>query len=352
MKTDCHFIPFWKENPYQLLLADALRHEGFVVAKATKLSVLQRTATRNDIVHLHWLPSFSISPRRLRNTLLYVRQLFRLKKKGTAIVWTAHNLVPHETLFPGLDLWLTRIVGKLSDRVICHSAAARDEVIFRLKLADPAKVKVIPHGHYIDSYPNRTPRSVCREQLGLERDDVVFLFLGTIRPYKGVIELVDAFRRISAKNAKLVIAGKPNTSKLDAQLKELIQDDTRIIYHPTFVADDDMQLYFNAADIVTFPYQKSLTSGALILAMSFGRASLAPRLPGMIDCLAETGGFFYDTSQRDGLFHALTTAIAQRDALSAMGNRNMERAQTWDWRSIANQTAACYKEALEVAQPK
>jgi beta-1,4-mannosyltransferase len=345
----CHFLPYWSDNPYQQLLATGLLNEGVSVVKSSKLEQLARAAPAGDIVHLHWLPLINLPPRRLLNSMLFTRRLSRLHRQGVPIVWTAHNLVPHESFMPTLDLWLTKSVGRLADRIICHSNAARDELISHLEITNQDKVRIIPHGHYIGSYANSVSPADCRKQLALADDDIVFLFLGAIRAYKGVLELIGAFRRLSDPKARLVIAGKPYTAELDAQVRTQMGGDPRIIYRPGFISDDDMQIYLNAADAVVFPYQKSLTSGALILAMSYGRACVAPRLPGMVDCMTEEGGFLYDPEHGDGLFQILSVATKQRERLALMGERNLARARSWDWQSIARATAACYDEARTAA---
>jgi len=58
----------------------------------------------------------------------------------------------------------------------------------------------------------------------------------------------------------------------------------------------------NACDVVVFPYQEILTSGAVILAMSFGRACVAPRLGCIQDVLDDKGAFIYEPSNKAGLF--------------------------------------------------
>ncbi len=46
--------------------------------------------------------------------------------------------------------------------------------------------------------------------------------------------------------------------------------------HEGYVPDDRLDLFLNAADRVVLPYTEILTSGAAILAMSFGRPIIAP----------------------------------------------------------------------------
>jgi beta-1,4-mannosyltransferase len=62
-----------------------------------------------------------------------------------------------------------------------HSNAAAQLAEQRFKIA-PSKLHVIPHGHYIDAYPNEISQEDARTALDLPDDARVFLFLGRIEP--------------------------------------------------------------------------------------------------------------------------------------------------------------------------
>jgi len=353
LSEDCplvaHFLPYFPENPYQPLLRSAL-HEANIPVETTFPTKLHDKSSHNagsiNLLHVHWLPTVTRLDGNFRKNLAFIRNILKLKKLGMPLVWTTHNLTPHESRLPMIDLWIARIVARLADQIICHSSAARDEVISRLVPNGPEKVRVIPHGHYIQTYPNEYSREQSRQKLSLQNNDIVFLFLGRIREYKGVPELLTAFRTITTPHAKLVIAGKPYTAMIDAEIRKLIGDDRRIVYHPGFISDAEIQIYNNAADVVVFPYRKSLTSGAIILAMSFSRACICPKLPGTTDCIGEEGAFLYDPENPEGLKRALQAALGSSPRLTAMGIANYDRAITWNWSMIGRETAKCYREAI------
>ena len=144
-----HFLPYVRGNPYQPMLLNALKQEGVEVQTEGSLKALVRQLRRNgqrpELVHLHWLPNAGHSPGRIARWLMFERRVSFLHRRGVPLVWTAHNLVPHESRTPSLDLWLTRRVVKLAGGIICHSAAARDEILERLRPDDVSRLKVIRH---------------------------------------------------------------------------------------------------------------------------------------------------------------------------------------------------------------
>ena len=115
-----------------------------------------------------------------------------------------------------------------------------------------------------------------------------------------------------------------------------------IKFMPGFIPDDQIQVYMNASDAVILPYRDILTSGAAILAMSFGRACIAPRLGCINDILDEHGAFLYDPDATDGLVRALKSAVASGRDLSRMGAYNRYLAKQWDWERIAQRTLDVY----------
>ncbi|MFS8641463.1 MAG: glycosyltransferase, partial [Symbiobacteriaceae bacterium] len=211
--------------------------------------------------------------------------LARARRRGLRLVWTVHNLHDHERRHPWLELFFHRRLVRLCDALIVHCRYARDAVCeaYRVPARLRERVHVIPHGHYLDCYENRLSREEARERLGLGAGDVVFLYLGMIRRYKGVPGLVRAFRRLEDPRARLIVAGRPATADLRAEIEAAMEGDGRIKAVLEHVPDGDIQLYMNAADAVVMPYEEIFTSGTVVLAMSFGRAVVAPRR----GCLAE-----------------------------------------------------------------
>jgi len=75
-----------------------------------------------------------------------------------------------------------------------------------------------------------------------------------------------------------VIAGRPRTEQIRRGLDQLAARDSRILLRPDHVADSELQNYLRAADVVVLPYQEILNSGSAVLALSFDRPVLMPRL--------------------------------------------------------------------------
>ena len=342
---------FSKKNPYQRQLATKLEELGCELEGINYKKIFLPTAFKKkhpNILHLHWLQMYFNAASEIgsfRRLLKFIGGLIILNLKGIKIVWTAHNLNDHEGLHPLSDKLCSLLVSRLANAVIVHSNAAKAELCQRFHIKRTDKVFVIPHGNYIEYYENNTNQAKSRKCLGIPESSTVFLFFGMIRWYKGLPELIDAFEKLQSNEAYLLIAGKfrNEDSDLEKLIRQKIEGNKKIKLVPDFIAEEEVQIYMNACDATLFPYKDSLTSGALILAMSFHRACVAPDIGCMKEILTTRGGFLYNPEDSDGLVQALKSVIQEKDKLAEIGEYNYNSAKGWSWETVAQMTFDVYK---------
>ena len=204
MTTTAIFFPQGSDdnNPYQKELANGLKGGGVFVQGMSYRKFFIRDVLRYEkpvVLHLHWLHSFLVRTtiaKSLMGSAIFVTQLTLLKLAGVKIVWTVHNLKNHDNQHLKLERFFTSVVARLCNSIIVHGDSVKGEVAEALRLKNTDKLHTVPHGNYIGCYPNERSRESARAQLSLTSHPT-FLFLGLIRPYKGVIELMDAFSAIA-----------------------------------------------------------------------------------------------------------------------------------------------------------
>ena len=345
-----YFVPFNGSNPYQTQLGTGLTKRLVNIHPVIRLKdvlSLKKDHPDSQVIHIHWLPKTEGKVKGWLFALLFIQRLETLRRQGHQIVWTLHNLYGHEAASSKRERWMAKKVFQKSSRLIAHTPSSRELLRKEFGTRDIEKVAVIPHGNYVEVYKNKTSQEESRNILGLNLDATVFLFLGHIRPYKGVAELITAFKQLDDPKAILVVAGSPLNTTIAHSIQQLAAEDSRIILKLEAIPDVDLQTYFNAADVAVFPYRQILTSGALILAMSFARACIAPRLGALPETVEDqVGAFLYDPNDKEGLLLALEEALHSKANLRTMGQKNLERAQQWDWDSIAQETYKIYQEVL------
>ncbi|MET0771892.1 MAG: glycosyltransferase [Candidatus Limnocylindrales bacterium] len=341
-----------QSNPYGELLAQAVRAQGIEVVAGEgprRFPVLPLVfawlrARRPGVLHLHW-PHRYLRPRYRSASLARWGTTFELRllrRLGVRIVWTIHNVGAHDGGLSDDELRGQVAIASTCHAIICHCEAARALAADAWSLDAPtrSRMHVIPHGNYAGVYPDTYDRTAAREELGLAPDETVLLFLGQIRPYKGVLELIEVFRIVEGERARLLVAGQVERRALTEALREAAEGDTRITLRPGRVKDKRMQLFLRAADVMVLPYRDVLTSGSAVLGMTFGLPIVAPR----IGCLPETlegCSILYDPDQPGGLRAALEAAMGAD--LAALGERAAEAAASLEWGPIGARTAALYR---------
>jgi glycosyltransferase involved in cell wall biosynthesis len=313
-------------NPYCDLLYGRLEALGVDVEPDPELRLawLVRNRKRVGVLHLHWPEFYYRGPAgaaTVRALVGFLACMALARALGYRIVWTIHNALPHEP-HPA-DRFVRWVLMRIA-RTAVHSRAARRALPLGGDL--PA---VVPHGHYIGAYADTVSRRDARARLGVSPGDRVLLFFGQVRDYKGIADLVQAFRCVDDQHVKLVVAGRPAIAAEGEALRCLAAGDARIQFHLRFIPDDEVQIFFRSADFVVLPYREVLTSGVAILALSFGRPVVVPRL----GCLQDLDGgcaISYDPADPLGLDRALETARRADPAPMAQHARSAAAALEWD----------------------
>lgn len=231
---------------------------------------------RPDIIVVrYWLPFMGPC---LGTILRQVR-----KNKHTRIICIADNIIPHEKR-PG-DMPFTRYFIKPIDAFITMS----EKVLKDLKPLSNKPARFVNHPLY-DNFGPRETRETASTHLNLDPNTRWVLFFGFIRPYKGLLHLIEAMHilkksgRLQALNTKLLVAGEfyeDSAPYLNA-INEY-QLNNEIVLHTDFIPDSKVRYYFSVADRVVQPYIHATQSGVTPLAYHFNVPMLVTRVGALPD---------------------------------------------------------------------
>ena len=232
--------------------------------------VLYSASAKPKLFHILWNNKFEYFDRTV--LMCYYKLL------GKKVALTAHNINAKKRDL--CDTWLNRLTlrvqYKMADCIFVHTEAMKREIVTEFEISEDA-VTVIPYG-INNAVPNTdlTPMEAKR-RLGLRGGSKTILFFGAIAPYKGLDLLVDAFRHLATCDAsyRLIIAGmlKEKGGDYLPGIQRTISDmDTpeQIIQEISYIPDDEMEIYFKAADLLVLPYREIFQSGVFFLGYSFG----------------------------------------------------------------------------------
>jgi glycosyltransferase involved in cell wall biosynthesis len=233
-----------------------------------------------------------------------------------------------------------RALARVVTRLLFHSAEARRTVEDLLSLPLAQCSTIIPHGNYIGIYPDDPARSKqFLEKYRIDSDDTLILFFGGLRGYKGISQLLAAFRTNADPRLKLIIAGKPFEQDLADEIQQAASEDSRIHPYLGHIPETDVGPLYAISDLAIVPFEKTLSSGSVILALSQGKAILLPEDARVLGLSNSQGILFYD--QHQGLGPALDH-LPDKAQLKAMGRNNLEFAKTLDWETIGKKIVAAY----------
>jgi glycosyltransferase involved in cell wall biosynthesis len=186
----------------------------------------------------------------------------------TPLTFICHNVLPHGAR--RWEHWATWLTLRWGCRFVVQSAAERD----RLRaLVRHGTIHIAPHPIYDMFADQRQPRDLARAQLSLPATARVLLFFGIVRPYKGLIDLIQALPAVRRHEPaiRLVIAGEFWEEKAhylslmdQGNVADIVQVDDR------YIPNEEVARYFSAADLLVAPYRQQTGSGVVELARGFG----------------------------------------------------------------------------------
>lgn len=322
-------------NPYNWLLYSHMAAQGVGV---DEFGLGKLIRGNYDILHVHW-PEWQISHPGLFIALLRFLRLFLIlgvaRLRGIRIVWTVHNLYLHEKYHPRLGDWFYRLFIPFVDGYISLTVANVPQIRERFPLLRSRPHEVIPIGHYRGIYPDGVTKEEARAHLGIAAGTRVILYFGHIRPYKNVTPLVKEFRMSEWPDCILLVAGKPMTPELEAEIRQAGTGDPRIRLTLDFVKEEDVQLFFRAADFVALPFQEITNSSSAILALSFDRPVLVPAASSLVELQGMMGDAWVKTYTGDLALETLERGIEWATLAGRPAEAPLDRI---GWDTIASRT--------------
>jgi len=272
-----------------------------------------------DIVLFHWwhpffAPAYRVISGRLGNSI-----------KKIAV---CHNLLPHEA-GPGLRRAVKLGLGRM-DGLILHS---RDEHTSALHYFPKAQSALAFHPLY-DQFPGEDiPKSQARQRLGLDEDSKIILYFGLIRPYKGVDVLIEALLKLKMDvNLKALIVGEiyKGCESIRERLKQLPAD--RVLLIDKFVPDNEVAVYFRAADLVVLPYKSATQSGVIPIAYRCRRPVVATRVGGLPEAVEDgLSGWLVPPNNADELARAICCYFSELNTPDMeAGIETIAKRLTWE----------------------
>ncbi len=310
------YYPISIGNPFQSLYYSKFLESGNIPIGTNNLDNISSIRWPGKLfLHLHWLGNIigdtensEVANQRIDDFLM---KIDTMKANGFKIIWTVHNILPHDASLQDSQIKLRVELTKRCDIIhtMCADTVQLSEAFFSIP---EDKIVNVSHPTYETFYPDQYSELESRFQLGIEHDEFVFLFFGSIQAYKGLHDLVRAFKGLESKSdrkLKLIIAGKVFNQSNFKTIRDEIDSSENIILYQHRIPNEDVQHYFKAANICVCPYRITLNSGVAHLAHTFGTPVIGPNVGGFKELLSNGGGITYEQLNFEDLVNAMEKSL-------------------------------------------
>ncbi|OEU42514.1 hypothetical protein BGV40_09120 [Methanosarcina sp. Ant1] len=177
-----------------------------------------------------------------------------------------------------VNIFLEYISCKQADGIMVNSEEIKQDLIKYSKI-NPDIIRVIPNSVDVDYF---RPNCVKKDQLGLNPEENILLFVGNVFRLKGIYDLLDALPKvlIQEPNTRLIIIGsihKDELQYLSNYIKERkIESNILFLNH---MSQDELIKYYSVADVFVFPslyegspraVQEAIACGCPVVATNIG----------------------------------------------------------------------------------
>ena len=288
--------------------------------------------------------------------------IFLAKLFGIKVVYTVHNVLPHnysgKNIKDKISYIFYKYLYKTVDRIIAHSQNMKEDIISIFGIKED-KLSVIPHGVLFFNENTKISKNETKKRLGLSYLDKVILFQGFMSPYKGVEYLVEAFPLIYKEipKVKLLIVGTGEKEYVNVLKKKiefmLVQYNIprkAVIEKFDYIEAKDLPLYFQVSEVVVLPYTEVSQSGVLLTAYTFGKPIVCSNIGAFKETVCDNvNGYLVKPKDSKAIADAVISIISNENKIKTMGhNSYMLAKEKYSWEVIALKTIQLYKNLIKL----
>jgi glycosyltransferase involved in cell wall biosynthesis len=285
--------PHYEHNPFIQIFCQGLQLAGAEIIDVRDPCAEPRPQA--DVLIIHWPEQVFWRGFGQRQTTIAtadtLQALGNWKADGAHIVWLVHNLAPHDQEDWKEQIWYSFYrdsLAALVDAFLTLSPSTVSQVRQAIPALQSKPASFVWHPTYPCVARPRATRLATRRGLGVADDTRLIAFLGLVRPYKDVEELLQAFQSRGG-NQRLLVAGKPIPDSFGDRIRSMSEADERILLVLRHLSSDEFCAYTAASDLVVIPLRNYLHSGSLVHAVSAGRRVLTSDAPFARDFQSKIG---------------------------------------------------------------
>jgi len=300
----------------------------------------------------------------LRTVLYYIRSFFAVKKINPDIVHVQTIFLalsgllikkfqhkPYVVYGRGSDVYLPWKFKNLISKAILKNAdaviALTDDMKREIQKIYDRNVFVIPNGIDLEIFKNLSKEDLCSKlEMGEEK---VIMFVGTLRPVKGVKYLIEAMKILidKSKNSRLFIVGDGEERKyLENLVKELVLE--KYVTFIGKVPNEKIPEYMTASDVFILP---SLSEGfpvTVVEAMASGLPIIATDVRGLPEIIKDgENGFLVEPKNLEQIVDKVLLLLEDDELREGISRNNKGKAKEYSWEAVIEKLERVYERCLQ-----
>lgn len=312
----------------------------YAIPQVSSFKTFLETVKSNDLIHVHGHPYLS--------SFLAAKIAKRYSKP---LVLTQHNtFIEYNNIWDTAEKLNDLAIGKQVlnevDKIIVVSNATKKYVL--TLGANPEKVEVLHNGVDLNRFkPLSEVKDQMRKKLSISKDAEVVLTVRRIVYKNGIDTLLESAEIAVKRNPKLVfvVVGKgPDSEEVKEKIGQLrMQNNFRLT---GFVSDENLPLYYNAADLFALPSKSGEGLPLVVLeAMSCGLPVIATNVGGTSEVMSEDYGKLVPPNSPDSLAEALVE-FSRKDLTALKKDLRTMMEQKYSWDKNVEKLSEIYEELI------
>ncbi len=209
------------------------------------------------------------------------------------------------------------------------------DVLKDLQSITSKPARFAPHPVY-DNYGDAIPKEEACRTLNLDPAQKYLLFFGFIRKYKGLDILLEAMQdqRIKDAGVKLIVAGEFYDDRVGYE--DLLRKvEGQVHLFTDFIPNDEVKLFFSAADLIVQPYRSATQSGITQVAYHFEKPMVVTNVGGLAEVVPDGKTGFITSPEPRAIADAIVRFF-QPDSIPHLENNLRIQKQKYSWETFVN----------------
>jgi len=258
---------------------------------------------------------------------------------------------PYIVYCRGSEVYLPWKFKKIISKIVFNSAdaviALTDNMKNEIQKNYEKNIIILPNGVDFKKFLNFSKQTI-RDKFKINPGEKIIVFVGSLRPVKGVEYLIEAFNIIKNKAPAtklfLVGDGEKKQSLEDLVRKNNLEKQVNFIGQ---VQNDDIPEYMAIADIFVLPSLSEGFPGVILESMASGLSVVATKVGGLPELIKDgENGFLVEPKNPEQISEKVLLLLEDDKLREKISNNNKEKVKRYSWENVIDKIEKIYSEAI------